>query len=252
MAWIRKPFQGVANVVRFNWPFYVWSLGLALLFLLFSRIVDEPYRAWTILACVLLIGTMLSSLLISFYVYDLSGLYRMHWSGECPARARIINVHAGFDETSVLLKDRFPGSELIIFDFFDAKQHAEASIRRARKACQPFPGTRSITTSSIPLPDHSADRIFVTLSAHEIRNSDERIAFFKELRRSLKPTGQIVVTEHLRDLPNFLAYTIGFFHFLSAASWNKTFHDAGLSIAAKCKTTPFITTFLLEKHGTST
>ena len=32
-----------------------------------------------------------------------------------------------------------------------------------------------------------------------------------------------MVTEHLRDLPNFLAYTVGFFHFLSVASWHRPF-----------------------------
>ena len=132
-----------------------------------------------------------------------------------------------------------------------APRHTEASIRRARNACRPFPGTRSISTADVPLPDDSADKIFVTLSAHEIRNRGERIAFFKALKRCVKPAGQVVVTEHLRDLPNFLAYTIGFLHFLSAASWNKTFRQAGLAITATRKTTPFITTFVLEKHGTS-
>ena len=87
----------------------------------------------------------------------------------------------------------------------------------------PFPGTRSINTSNIPLPEDSADKIFVTLSAHEIATDDERIAFFTALKRSLKPAGQIVVTEHLRDLPNFLAYTIGFFHFLSLKRGKRPF-----------------------------
>jgi len=249
MEWVRKPFQGVWNVVRFNWPFYLLSTGLALLLLLFSRALDEPYRLCTIVACLLLSGATLVSLLVSFYIYDLSDLYRMHWAGECPRGACIVNIHAGFDETSDLLKKRFHGSELIVFDFFNPEQHTEASIKRARKACRPFPGTRSMGTAELPLPDDSADKIFVILSAHEIRNSNERIAFFKALKRCLKPTGQIVVTEHLRDLPNFLAYTIGFFHFHSAASWDKSFYDAGLTIAAQHKITPFITTFLLEKHG---
>ncbi|MGA2257182.1 MAG: class I SAM-dependent methyltransferase [Thermoguttaceae bacterium] len=252
MERVRKPFQGVWNIVRFNWHFYLLSLGLSLILLLLNRVLDEPYRCCAIVAGLLLIGTTLITLLVSFYVYDLPGLYQMKWSGDCAARACIVNIHAGFDETSVLLKERFPGSELSVFDFYDPAKHTEVSIKRARKACPPCPGTRSIKTSHIPLPDDSADKIFVTLSAHEIRNDDERIAFFAELKRSLKPTGQIVVTEHLRDLPNFLAYNIGFFHFLPVASWNKTFHHACLSVTEEIKTTPFITTFILEKHGSAT
>ena len=251
MERVRRPFQGVWNVVRFNWPFYLLSVGLTLLLLLSGRILDEPHRGCTTIAGLVLIGIALLSSLVTFYIYDLSGLYRLHWSGQCPpAPASSISTPA-LMKRAALLQERFPDSELIVFDFFDPQRHTEASIRRARNACPPFPGTRSMSTSNVPLPEGSADRIFVTLSAHEIRDSDERIAFFKALKRCLKATGQIVVTEHLRDLPNFLAYTIGFFHFLSVAAWNKTFREAELRIAAKCKTTPFITTFVLEKHGTA-
>ena len=44
----------------------------------------------------------------------------------------------------------------------------------------------------------------------------ERTLFFKELHRILKREGELVIVEHLRDLPNFLAYTIGFFHYWSS------------------------------------
>jgi hypothetical protein len=245
------PFQGVWTIVRFNWPFYVLSLGPALICLLLNRFLGEPYRTCAAAACVLLIGPALVSLLVSFYIYDLSGLYKMQWCGGCAAGACIVNIHAGFDETSRLLREKYPAAGLIVLDFFDPAKHTEASIRRARRACPAFPGTRSISTSNVPLPDDSADRIFLTLSAHEIRESDERIAFFKALKRSVKPAGQIVVTEHLRDRPNFLAYTIGFFHFLPRAAWNETFQRAGLEIAAENKITPFLTTFTLEKHGSA-
>jgi hypothetical protein len=251
MERMRRPFQGVANVVRFNWPLYLLSLGLAALLFFIGRALDEPYRVGATIAGLLLAGAALLSVLVSFYIYDLSGLYRMAWAGECPQSACIVNVHAGFDETSTLLQAKFQSRELIVLDFYDPKRHTEASIRRARWACPPFPGTRSITTAELLLPDDSADKIFLTLAAHEIRNREERIVFFHSLKRCLKPTGQIVVTEHLRDLPNFLAYTVGFFHFLSAAAWHETFRQAGLRIATKRKTTPFITTFVLEKHGNS-
>ncbi len=79
----------------------------------------------------------------------------------------------------------------------------------------------------------------------------ERINFFKELLRISKPSAKIILTEHLRDLPNFLAYNIGFFHFLPRHYWNKTFRESGLKICKQIKITSFVTTFILEKHGTS-
>lgn len=87
--------------------------------------------------------------------------------------------------------------------------------------------------------------MFLILSAHEIRNERERHVFFRELKRILKPGGHIVVTEHLRDLPNFLVYTIGFFHFMPAGAWRRAFRDTGLRIEQQFSITPFIRTFIL-------
>ena len=99
------------------------------------------------------------------------------------------------------------------------------------------------------MESNSADKILLILAAHEIRNGNERIAFFKELNRIIKPTGQIYVTEHLRDTANFIAYNIGFFHFYSKKSWLDTFAKANLAISQEIKQTPFISTFILVKNG---
>jgi SAM-dependent methyltransferase len=122
----------------------------------------------------------------------------------------------------------------------------EVSIRRARRAYPPAPGTVPVTTTALPFPTDTFDTALAILSAHEIRSEAERIQFFRELRRVTQPTGKIYLTEHLRDGPNFLAYTIGFLHFHSRATWLTTFQRAGLVVTREIKTTPFITTFILE------
>ncbi len=162
---------------------------------------------------------------------------------------KIVNINAGFDETSNLLRSKFANSELVVFDFYDPAKHTEVSIKRARKAYPPFPNTQQVKTNHLPLQDNSTEKVFAILSAHEIRNDDERNSFFKELRRALTATGQIIVTEHLRDTANFLAYNIGAFHFHSKASWLKAFQSSGLRVVEEIKITPFITTFILDKNG---
>jgi SAM-dependent methyltransferase len=161
----------------------------------------------------------------------------------------IVNIHAGFDETSLLLREKFPLSSLKVFDFYDPRRHTEISIKRARRAYPPYPGTHGIHSSCIPLDDQQADKIFLTLSAHEIRDAEERKALFSELKRVLRHDGCVFVTEHIRDLPNFLVYNIGYFHFISRQSWYRTFKEAGFKVVKEEKTTPFITTFILNKHG---
>jgi ubiquinone/menaquinone biosynthesis C-methylase UbiE len=160
----------------------------------------------------------------------------------------IMNVNAGFDETSDLLVQKYPDASLRVLDFYDPDKHTEISIQRARNAYPPFPGTLSIETNKIPLKDQSVDAIFAILSAHEIRDKNERILFFQELNRTLKENGSIIVTEHLRDIPNFLAYTIGFFHFHSKRTWLKTFQAAGLKVNEEIKITSFLNVFVL-KHA---
>lgn len=246
---LRKPFQGVLNIIRFNWHFYVLALCLVILLIFITNFIAKPYSILIFVFCASVLGSTILSLLTSFYIYDLSGLYCLNWIERNGTESLIININAGFDETSHLLQLKFKNAELVALDFYNPEKHTEVSIKRARKVYSPFQDTKQITTSDIPFADNSADKIVVILSAHEIRNEIERITFFIELYRIIKPTGKIYITEHLRDVPNFLVYTIGFFHFYSKKAWLKTFQKANLKIRHEIKLTPFISTFILDKNG---
>jgi ubiquinone/menaquinone biosynthesis C-methylase UbiE len=250
---IRKPLQGVMNVIRFNWHFYAFSASIVVFIFLIQHYFISLGVTGDILVLLIICSTFIS-LVVSVYIYDFSDLYKLSWLNHLKSdkKEKIINVNAGFDETSTMLKSKFENSELYIADFYDPAKHTEVSIKRARKAYPPFPNTQQVSTIHLPIQDNSADKIFTILSAHEIRNEKERITFFKELHRVLKPNGKVIVTEHLRDTANFLAYNIGFFHFHSKAAWMKTFRSSGLTLLEEIKITPFITTFILEKNGTAT
>jgi SAM-dependent methyltransferase len=249
---IRKPLQGVLNIVRFNWHYYAFSV-VAVVIILIIQHYFNPLGITGHIFALLIASLTIISLVVSSYIYDFSSLYKLSWLSdvESGGQERIVNINAGFDETSSLLKSRFEQCELFVADFYDPAKHTEVSIRRARKAYPSFPGTQQVTTSHLPVEDNSVDKVFAILAAHEIRAAEERIAFFKELHRVLKSTGKIIVTEHLRDTPNFLAYNIGAFHFHSKTVWLDTFRLAGLNVSGEIKITPFITSFILEKNGTA-
>jgi SAM-dependent methyltransferase len=251
MERLRSGFPGVWNIVRFNWHFYAIACGLLLLVALVYPHLPASLQLYAGIGCALAITTLLISLLVSGYIYDYSDLYQLNWldalqTDQC---MDIVNIHAGFDETSVLLEHKFPHATLRVLDFYNPEKHTEISIQRARKARPPYPGTIQVDTSDLPLVAASADMILLLLAAHEIRNEAERVVFFRHLHRVVKPSGRIVVTEHLRDTPNFLAYTIGFLHFHSKKTWLQTFRLSGLSLENEIKITPFISTFILKKHG---
>lgn len=242
----RKPFQGVMNILSFNRHFYVFGL-IALALLTTSHILFS----WSnILYWIVLLGFiygLIMPLIVSAYVYDFSGYYDFNWLKKINLTdskgSQILNINAGFDETSFIIKNLFPESDLKVFDFYNSKQHTEPAIIRARKVSIVYSNTQQIISNSIPLKDNSVDYIFLLSAVHEIRSQDEKVRFLKECNRVCKSNGSVIMVEHLRDFPNFVAFTIGFTHFFSKKTWQKAFKEAGFSSCNEIKFTPFMSIF---------
>jgi ubiquinone/menaquinone biosynthesis C-methylase UbiE len=242
----RRKFQGVLNILSFNRHFYVIGLiTLAIIIAGLSLFKVSPLWAW-ITVGIFLYG-LITPLIVSAYVYDFSGYYTFNWLKTLnlieAKPKQIININAGFDETSFILKNNFPEADLNVFDFYNAKQHTEPAIIRARKVSLMYPNTLQIKSDEIPLNDKSVDLIFLLSAAHEIRSHKEKVMFLKECHRICKPNGKVITVEHLRDTPNFLAFSIGFTHFFSRKSWEKSFKEAGYSSVEETKFTPFMSIF---------
>ena len=244
----RKPFQGVLNIVRFNRLKYLLS-GFLIVFLLSINSLIPPYFQFISLLLVIVIGFFITfSLLISYLIYDCSSLYQLKWIPDLNSKD-VLNINAGFDEVSGILQGKSPSLKLTISDFFNLQKHTERAIRRARAIYPILPNTIAVDTHHLPFSDHSFDYVIAFFSAHEIRDKNERVTFFKEINRVLKPGGKIYVTEHLRDVANFIPYSIGFFHFYPKNTWIQTFTQSNLKIDEDVKITPFVTTFILSKDG---
>lgn len=244
----RKPFQGILNIIQFNWHYYVLSVVLLVAAFIFYKFLPVVLHKTVLIVVILASLSTIASLLASFWIYDCSGLYKLWWIDGTHYQ-RIVNIHAGFDETTQILQDKFPASQITTCDFYDPKKHTEISIKRARRRYPPNNSTQQINTQQLPFDNDLFDISVVIFSAHEIRNKHERKQFFVELARVTKPSGSIIVTEHLRDLNNFLAYTIGFFHFYSGESWGRIFYTAGLRIEKEISVNPFVKTYILKKNG---
>jgi SAM-dependent methyltransferase len=242
----RRKFQGVLNILSFNRHFYV--IGLAVLALLVVVIVVAGLPTvvmWVVIGA--FAYGLIMPLLVSAYVYDFSGYYDFNWlsgvvdKGVKPGQ--IVNINAGFDETSFIIKNNFPESDLRVFDFYNARQHTEPAIVRARKVSLTYPNTQQIESNAIPLADGTVDIVFLLSAVHEIRSQEERVEFLKECYRMCRPQGRVIMVEHLRDFPNFLAFSVGFTHFFSRSVWKSAFERAGFSSFEEVKFTPFMSIF---------
>jgi len=245
----RTNFQGVWNIVRFNWHQYFILLVVALLLLIWGAMKSGMLQLIIYVLVLLSFAQVLVTLLVSYYVYDLSGLYELKQVGDLNC-LKVLNISAGFDETSDILKQQFPDIILQKADFYDPLQHTELSIKRARKAYPSSQDTLIVKTEELLFAEASFDKVICIFSAHEIRNVNERIAFLKELARVCDTRGEIIIMEHLRDVPNFLAYNIGFMHFYPKSNWETCFATAGLKVTEELKTTKFVSIFKLKPNGT--
>ena len=243
----RTPYQGLAQIFDYNRPFYLRTAAGAGAAVILSGYLPMPFRIVILLATATAAFWTCSSLLVSHYVYDRSGLYRLHWLPRClswPPR-RWINIHAGLDESSCAIASMFPGSQGQVLDIYDPRKMTAHSIKRARRVAEvATPACRDDLFAA----DDEFDAAFLIFAAHELRQHEDRVRLLGEVARVLRSGGELVLVEHLRDCANFLAFGPGFLHFFSKRTWEAGPTAAGLPIRLHATVTPFVHVFVLQKQ----
>lgn len=194
----RGRFEGMWNILRFNRRLYALaSVSSAALLILTARRPEALYAALPALFW------MFASLAVSHYVYDLSPLYELDWLARILPRPprHWLSLHAGLDEMSAGIARLFPQSEGQVVDIFDPREMTEPSIHLARRAA----GTPT-DWKALPFTAAQFDTAFLIFAAHELRRPEARARLFAELARTLRPGGELILVEHLRDWANFLAF----------------------------------------------
>ena len=247
----RCRFDGLWQIARYNWPQYAGAALVILAagtWLCFGTESLGWLRPAVWIAALLAGWWSLASLVASHWIYDVSELYRWTWIPSIlSAKPRNwLNLHAGLDESSVALRELFPGSAGHICDFYDAAEMSEPSIQRAR-AEQGSPSAQHISHHRFPFGEEAFDTVFLLFAAHELRLALSREALFLEIRRVLAPLGTILLVEHVRDLANFAAFGPGFLHFMPGNEWRRLAKIAGLEIAKEHRITPFVKIIRLRR-----
>lgn len=238
------------QILRYNWPLYAstWIGGAAGLVGLARLPLPSPAR-WLLgsITCSGL-GWSAMSLMTAHYVYDLSALSRWDWLSDLfadstpRAKGRYLNLHAGVDEAGGGVQRAFPAGQHLTADFYDPRSMPEGSIRRAREqdaAVSPTAALR-VASHALPFADGSWDAVLLVFAAHELRAPAARTRLFSELRRVLSADGAVVLAEHMRDLPNFLAFGPGVLHWYPGRTWLDAARQAGLTLTAERRLTPFV------------
>ena len=243
-------FRGVWQIFLYNWHFYAAAVVFDLLVAVWLR----SYPSATARVPVCLAATVTSfwalcSLVVSHYVYDRSCLYQWSWLTSVLKKSPEVwtNIHAGLDQSTESLVRLFPDAQYRILDIYTPSEMSEPSIDRARRYTPSAVAGEKANPLALPLEGCVCDAIFLIFVAHELRRLQARLHFFHELYRVLKPSGCVVLVEHLRDWTNFLAYGPGAFHFFSRRDWLAVCAQAGFNVTNERSVTPFVRCFVLTK-----
>lgn len=240
---------GVARIVAFNWPKYA-TAGMLLCGGPAALLLIDMNRAVLVLGWVglgFVVWWTVASLIASWWVYDLSGMYELRWLAPLmKSRGRWVSIHAGLDGFTLPARALFECEPMSVLDIYDPSEMTERSIARARLTQKPHPRTLVANSGKLPLPDASCDAILVLFAAHELRSAGAREKLFREMRRLLAKDGKIIVAEHLRDVANLAAFGPGFLHFISRDLWLEAFAATGLSVETETTITPFVRAFVLR------
>src|SRR3989440_10259747 len=244
----RGQFDGVLQIVRYNWTLYIVAVLVSTLVVLLVEVVHPPAA----LAGLLILGALAAvfwlalSLAVSHYVYDRSDLYRWEWIRDrvAPTTQHVVNVHAGLDETSLALQERYPAAEVTILYIYDPTEMPEPSIARARREARSPLASVKADFRRLPLETASADLVTAIFVAHELRQAASKEAFFREARRVLRPGGRLLLVEHLRDGWNLAAFGPGAFHFFSRHEWLRVAGASGFQLGEEFSRTVFVRAFV--------
>jgi SAM-dependent methyltransferase len=245
----RRPYQGVLQILRFNATKYLAAAAGILTAALVWPLLPSWGRIALALGIAPLAFWLVSSLIVSHYVYDRFPLYDFRPIGAQLARVprRWINIHSGFDETSERLAEAFPGSRGDVVDIFDVRLMTERSIRQAqrmnRSAMAAIPGRYD----ELPFGSESFDAAFAIFAAHELRRHKQRVRLFGEIARVLNSSGELLLMEHVRDWRNFLAFGPGYLHFFSQRAWQSAAVEAGLNLEKEFTRTPFVRVYVFRR-----
>lgn len=235
--------SGALRIFRYNWPTYVATWTVCLAFGVGSAVWGA---VWLTCAFAIPLAWSLASLLVSFYIYDVSHLSAGRWVPECLGATprRWVSVHAGLD-AEVDLNGALSGEGTFI-DIFDEEAMHAPSIHRARATTAPAHASLKGTPTSLPVASGSYDAVFAIFTAHEIRTVQAREAFFQEAKRLLAPNGRMLLLEHVQDVANFAAFGPGFLHFQTRREWLRLAQVTNLQVVREERMTPWVMALVLE------
>ena len=233
-----RQYSGTISTLLYNWPIFGGALLFSLIALAASTLVETPWNWIFGIAGVGTLGLIFNILIASFIVYDWGHKReydRLAELGDLSKANVLIDITCGKLRGTRGLLSHLRQGHYFVIDIYDAEKMTDPALRRAREMEPPLDTERRIyqrqgNYSNLPIPHNWADAVYCSFSLHELPNKADQHTIFAEFARILKPNGKLLIAEHGRDLPNFLAFGLGVLSFFSPTTWSNHMTETGFTI----------------------
>lgn len=252
-------YAGTQRTVRAHWPSYAATyaalvavlLGLALSFA----------RGWFGLALLLVLTAaailyfLLASLRAIAIVRDQPEndiAHNLFVMSQARPTDELAIVDLGVRRTAVAIASRLTTGQLVVLDVYHPQRTPGQPLVRLRadaphQIADPRLEWYDCPISLLPLPDESVTAVFLPEILSQFAERGDHAILLREIRRILRPEGQLLLAERTRTRANQLAFGPAALHLLPDDYWRTLLTSAGFTIRTEKQPSQLITFLRAEK-----
>lgn len=236
------PYQMGETYSYAQWPGYLLRYGgliLALLLVGLGLILD--WRLLTAVGILILTAVfflMLAALWTANKLFDTDSqqvgdlLYAM---SQAKPTDRLAAIDLGLRQQAILLSSRLTTGRVTVIDVYNPRLTPNPALARARRQAPPtrqdprldwYDGQFNL----LPLPDSSVEAVFMFQVLSEFSQHGDRLALLREVRRILKPSGRLLVSEQTASWLNWLLVTSNAATLQHVSYWRGLLADAQMDV----------------------
>ena len=228
--------------VRAHWPRYALLYGSIVAGVIFIGI--SAFQGWygfipmTTAVILILAYFLIMSFWATQKLYGSRGIRPYHQlfeMGNIGSRSHFVYIDVGLRYQPISLSRRLTTGKITIIDVYNPQWTTSRSLVRWRKHIPHPPLDPRLAwldgdIHMLPLPDASVDTVMLCQILSEFWQRGDRTELLKEVKRILKPTGQILVAERVRTQTNWLTLGPAALQLPTAKYWHQLLIESGFGV----------------------
>ncbi|MCP4422598.1 MAG: methyltransferase domain-containing protein [Chloroflexi bacterium] len=235
-------FSGTRTYILANWPrFVLLYVGMVAALIILGLSVMRGWLSYIPLATaafIILIHFIAAGIWEAHQLYDFDGITPHHVlfdMGQLPATERFAYVDLGLQRQAIGLSRRLTTGQVIVIDIYNPQWTISSWLVRWRAKLpspQPDPrlSWREGSLNLLPLPDESVSTVMLCHVIGEYWQEGDRKALLSEAYRILKPQGQLLLAEPVRNQTSWIIRGLANLNLPKPNYWHTLLNQAGFHV----------------------